>query len=122
MGSRESSNGSREFASLSFLILLESESYDSEVLIQCWEKHIFQKFSDFFQSDNNTYDEMMSMFDNCVRIYTHSYEESHYNCLKRKELGGKKICRTPPQPSSHHHWKLNIKQEYPVEAIIYLFE
>ena len=59
------------------LIWLEPESYDPEVLIQCWEKHIFQKFSYFFQSDNNTYDEMMSVYDNCVRIHTNSCEESH---------------------------------------------
>ena len=86
MGSSEGSNDSREFASQSY--------------IQSSEKHVFQKFSDFFQSDNNTYDEMMSMYDNCVRIHTHSCEESHYSCLKRKDLDGKKFAA---HHLSYHH-------------------
>ena len=107
------------------LIWLEPGSYDPDDLIQCSEKHIFQKFSDLFQSTNNpfkTNEEMMSMYDNCVRIHTHSCEKSYYRCLKRKDIDGNKICRTPPQPPSHHHWKLNIKQQYPEEAIGYLYE
>ena len=35
-------------------------------------------------------------------------------------MGGNKICRTPPNPQSEHHWKLDINQQYPFHVLEYL--
>ena len=107
------------------LIWSEKGSYDPQDLIQCSEKNILNAFQNLFNHEVKSFhskQDMMKKYENCVRIHSHSCEKSKYRCMKRKDLDGNKICRTPPQPQSNNHWKLEIRQQYPFEVVKYLTE
>ena len=57
------------------------------------------------------------LFDLCIQIHTHKCEKSNYRCLKRIDVEGNKVCRTPPYPVSNCHWKLPLLVQYPQEAL-----
>ena len=107
------------------LVWSKSGTYDRNKLIQCSEKAIFSIFKEMFETNVDFFsstEDMIKKYDDCVRIHTHSCEKSRFRCMKRKDLNGDKICRTPPYPPSHHHWKMEITQQYPKGSLDYLFE
>ena len=101
------------------LLWVEPGSYNIDELIQCSEKSILQSLNDICHSTLNLIrpDQVFTVFQNMTRIHTHSCEKSGYRCQKRKDLEGNVICRTPPQPQSHCHWKLKIQQQYSEDAL-----
>ena len=96
------------------LLWVNPNSYD-ENIIQCSEQTIFQEFQNICNSSMELIheNEKIPMYEECLKIHTHDCEKSGYRCHKRKDLEGNKVCRTPANPSSHHHWLLSIQQNYP---------
>ena len=104
------------------LLWVEPGTFNIDELIQCSEKSILHSLHEICKSTLNLIkpEEIFSVFQNMIRIHTHSCEKSGYRCQKRKDVEGNVICRTPPNPQSHHHWKLKIRQQYPEDALTLL--
>ena len=103
-----------------FLLWLLEGSVDLFDLVQSSEKNILHALLKVADSSLNLIKDeiqLYEVFDECVRMHTHSCEQSGGRCKKRKDLDGNKICRTPPYPPSNCHWKLNIDTQYPHEAL-----
>ncbi len=58
-------------------------------------------------------DELHELDKQCVRIHTHDCKKGGYRCLKRRDMEGNKICRTPPFPQSHSNYIMEIHSRYP---------
>ena len=103
-----------------FLFWLLQGSIDLFDLVQSSEKNILHALLKVADSSLNLIKDQIQLyelFDECVRMHTHSCEQSGGRCKKRKDLDGNKICRTPPYPPSNCHWKMNIDTQYPHEAL-----
>ena len=119
--------GRAEFQSLAgnlqhyhFLIWLTDGSIDKFDLVQCSEKHILQALLKIADSSLNIIDDqtqLYQLYDECLQFHTHSCEKAKWRCMKRRDLEGNKICRTPPYPPSHVHWLMPIHTQYPHEAL-----
>ena len=96
------------------LIWVEPNTFSSEN-IQCSEKNIFNAFFELLQSSSDLVNNLNfdDLVENCLKIHTHSCQKGGFRCMKRKDLEGNKVCRTPPYPASHCHWIMEIKQQYP---------
>ena len=101
------------------LLWVEPGTYDVDNLIQCSEKSILHSLNEICHSTLNIIkpENVFDIFQNLIRIHTHDCEKSGFRCQKRKDLEGNVVCRTPPNPQSHHHWKMKIQQQYPDEAL-----
>ena len=102
------------------LIWLNPESVDLDDHIQSAQKHIYWKMCTIFESSLGIirdYNELQNLTDLCFQIQTHNCAKSGFRCLKRVDMEGRKICRTPPYPESHCHWKMNINVQYPEAAL-----
>ena len=104
------------------LLWVEPGTYDIDKLIQCSEKSILHSLNEICHSELNILspENVFDVYQNLVRIHTHDCEKSGFRCQKRRDLEGNVVCRTPPNPQSHHHWKLSIQQQYPEEALLLL--
>ena len=103
-----------------FLLWLLEGSVDLFDLVQSSEKNILHALLKVADSSLNLIKDeiqLFQLFNECVRIHTHSCEQSGGRCKKRKDLDGNKICRTPPYPPSNCHWRMNIDTQYPHEAL-----
>ena len=106
------------------LLWIKPGTFDTEDLIKCSSKNILSSIRDIAQSSlglvENTEKDIQSLYNLCLDIHTHCCARGSYRCHKRVDLDGNKICRTPPYPQSHHHWVMEIDQQYPVETLKYL--
>ena len=106
------------------LLWVKPDSYDVDELIQCSTKSILWAIRKLAQSSlklvENTEKDVQSLYNLCVDLHTHCCARGQYRCHKRIDVDGNKICRTPPYPQSHHHWVMEIEQQYPREVLKYL--
>ena len=99
---------------------LKKSTADFDELIQSAQKHIFCKMTKNFNSSlqlTNSMQELDDLTNLCFQIQSHSCRKSGYRCLKRIDIEGTKICRSPPYPPSHCHWLMDINVQYPEEAL-----
>ena len=103
-----------------FLIWLVEGMFGSFEFVQCCEKHILHSLLKVADSSLNLIEDenhLYQLYDECVRFNTHNCEINGGRCMKRKDLEGNKICRSPPFPPSHSHWIMPIETQYPNEAL-----
>ena len=91
--------------------------------IQCAHKHVFYEFQKLFSVNFGTVDSVehaVKLFDDCVRVQTHSCDKGH--CLKKVRLDGERKCRFPAYPQSHVPWYKEFHQPHTHEALEVLQE
>ena len=106
------------------LLWIKPGTFNTNDLIQCSAKNILSTIRNIAHSSlglvENDEAEIQNLYRLCLDIHSHCCAKGAYRCHKRVDVDGNKICRTPPYPQSHHHWVMEIDQQYPTEALKYL--